>query len=160
MALDGQQAIAGARHRPQPTGHTLGEKSSCERAQRAGSAQGTGPSGPRGSTATTGCFSPQPEALVDHPQRAQPARLAAEGVPKAPQSRRWLSVMTPRNGGLRAADVVPSHRAADGDGPSIEGARTYAGGISRGAVGAVTRVWPTSGACGGSGPASSSPIRS
>jgi hypothetical protein len=137
MALDGQRAIAGARHRPKPTRlprHALGEKDSCEGAQRAGSAQGTAPRGLRGSDAVIGCFSRQPEALTGHPQRAHPARLAAESAPKALTSRRWPAVMTPRNGGLRAADAVASHRAADGAGPSIEGAWTHAGGISRGAV--------------------------
>ena len=51
------------------------------------------------------------------------------------------AVMTPRDGALRADEVVASHSAADGAGPSIEGARTYAHGISRGAVVAVSCVW-------------------
>jgi hypothetical protein len=42
--------------------------------------------------------------------------------------------MTPRDAGLRADDAVTSHRAADGAVPSIEGARTYAHFISRGAM--------------------------
>jgi hypothetical protein len=144
MALDGQRAIAGARHRPKPTRlprHALGEKDSCEGAQRAGSAQGTAPRGLRGSDAVIGCFSRQPEALTGHPQRAHPARLAAESAPKALTSRRWPAVMTPRNGGLRAADAVASHRAVDGAGPSVEGARTHAGGISRGAVVRFPAFW-------------------
>jgi hypothetical protein len=94
----------------------------------------------------TRCFSHQPEALTCHPRRARPARLAAEGVSEALNSRRWPAVMTPRIGGLRADDAVASRRAADGAGPSIEAARTYAGGISRGAVAAVTCVWPANGA--------------
>jgi hypothetical protein len=51
------------------------------------------------------------------------------------------AVMTPRDGALRADEVVASHSAADGAGASIEGARTYAHGISRGAVVAVSCVW-------------------
>jgi hypothetical protein len=46
----------------------------------------------------------------------------------------WLAVTTPRCTTQPADAVVASHRAADGAGPSIEGARTHAGGISRGAV--------------------------
>ena len=60
-----------------------GEKSSCEGEQRAGSAQGTAPRRLHGSATVIGCFSRQPEALNGHPQRAHPARLAAETVPKA-----------------------------------------------------------------------------
>ena len=44
--------------------------------------------------------------------------------------------MTPRDGALRADEVVASHSAADGAGPSIEGARTYAHGTSAGATAA------------------------
>ena len=92
MVLGGQQAIPGARHRPEPTGlrrARLGEKGSCQWAQRAGSAQGTGPSGLHGSTAMTRCFFHQPEALTCQPRRARPARLAAEDVSEAVTSRRW-----------------------------------------------------------------------
>jgi hypothetical protein len=116
------------------------EKSSGEGEQRAGCAHGTAPRGLYGSDAMIGCFSRQPEALTGHPQRVHPARLAAETVPKALTSRRWPAVMTPRNGGLRAADAVASHRAADGAGPSIEGARACAHATSRGAAAAVSRV--------------------
>jgi hypothetical protein len=42
--------------------------------------------------------------------------------------------MPPKDAGLRAHDGVASHRAADGAGPSIKGARTHARCISRGAV--------------------------
>jgi hypothetical protein len=42
--------------------------------------------------------------------------------------------MTPRRAALCADDAVASHRAADGAGPSIEGARTCAHGTSTGAV--------------------------
>ena len=44
------------------------------------------------------------------------------------------AVMTPRDGVLRGDEVVASHRAADGTGASIEGARTCAHGTSTGAV--------------------------
>jgi hypothetical protein len=59
------------------------------------------------------------------------------------KAHRWSAVMTPKDGGLRADDVAASHRAVDGDGPSIRDARTYAHGTSRGAVAAVSCVWPT-----------------
>jgi hypothetical protein len=118
-----------------------GQRSGCEGAQRAGSAQETVPRALPGSAAVIGCFSHQPDALTCHPRRAQPARPAAESVPNAATTRRWPAVMTPRDGGLRACDLVASHRAADGPGPSIEGARTHARCISRGAVAAVTCVW-------------------
>jgi hypothetical protein len=81
-----------------------------------------------------GCFCDPPDAPICHPQRGHPANLAPESVPKALGSRRWSAVMTPRDAGQRADDVVASHRAADGAGPSIEAARTYAGGSSGGAV--------------------------
>jgi hypothetical protein len=115
-----------------------GQRNGCEGAQRAGSAQETVPRALPGSAAVIGCFSHQPDALTCHPRRAQPARPAAESVPNAATTRRWPAVMTPRDGGLRACDLVASHRAADGPGPSIEGARTHARCISRGAVAAVT----------------------
>ena len=51
--------------------------------------------------------------------------------------------MTPRLAGLRADDVVASHRAADGAAPSIEPGRTYAHGTTMGAVAAVSCVWST-----------------
>ena len=117
-----------------------GQRSGCEGAQRAGSAQETVPRALPGSAAVIGCFSHQPDALTCHPRRAQPARPAAESVPNAATTRRWPAVMTPRDGGLRACDLVASHRAADGPGPSIEGARIHARCISRGAVAAVTGV--------------------
>ena len=110
------------------------QKSSCEWARRAGSAQGTVPSGLHGSAATIGCFSQRPEAPTCHSGRAQPARLAAESVPRAPEGRRWPAVMTPKHGGLRADDAVASQGAADGTGPSIQGARTHTHGTSRGAA--------------------------
>jgi hypothetical protein len=94
-----------------------------------------------GSAAIIGCFSHRPDALTCHPRRAQPQTPRSKSVSNALKKRRWLAVMTPRDDGLRAAEVVASHRAADGTGPSIEPARTHAGGISRGAVAAVTCVW-------------------
>jgi hypothetical protein len=42
--------------------------------------------------------------------------------------------MTPKRAARRAGDAAASHTAADGAGPSIEGARTYAHATSRGAV--------------------------
>ena len=59
---------------------------------------------------------------------------AAEGVPNLLEKRRWSAVMTLKHGGLRSCDAAASHRAAGGAGPSIEGARTYASGTSRGAA--------------------------
>ena len=43
--------------------------------------------------------------------------------------------------GLRADDVAASHSAADGGGPSIQGARTHAHGTSTGVAAAVSCVW-------------------
>ena len=137
MALGGQKAIPGAQHGPNQPGCSTaapGKKSSCAWGQRAGSAQGTGPSALPGSISMVRWFWHQPGALTCHSRRAHPANLAAEGVLKARDSRRWPAVMTPRNGGLRADDAVASHSAVDGGGPSIDAARTYAGGISRGAA--------------------------
>jgi hypothetical protein len=111
-----------------------GQKSSCEGAQRAGTE----------GSAWLGCYHwmlSRPDALTCHPRRAQPQTPRSKSVSNALKKRRWLAVMTPRDDGLRAAEVVASHRAADGTGPSIEPARTHAGGISRGAVAAVTCVW-------------------
>jgi hypothetical protein len=87
-----------------------------------------------------GSFSGRPNAPVGQPQREQPARLAAEGVPNALKSCRWCAVMAPRHAGLRAEDAVASHRAADGAVPSIKHARTYAHCTSRGAAAAVSCV--------------------
>ena len=113
-------------------------KSSCAWAWRAGSAQGTVPRALPGSVAMIGCFSHQPDALTCHPQRGHPPSLAAESVPDGLKSHRWPAVMTPRLAALRADDVGASHRAADGGGPSIQGARTHAHATSRGAVAAVS----------------------
>ena len=118
----------------QTTTPTSGTKSSCAWAQRAGYAQGTLPRALPGSATTIGCFSHQRDALNCHPQRGDPADLAAESVPKRATTCRWSAVVTPRDAGLRADDAVTSHRAADGAVPSIEGARTYAHFISRGAM--------------------------
>jgi hypothetical protein len=70
--------------------------------------------------------------------------LAVERGPKRAETPRWSSAMMLGDGALRADDAVASHRAADGDGPSVKAARTYAVGTSRGAVAAVTRVGPRS----------------
>ena len=51
------------------------------------------------------------------------------------------AVLTPRDGVLRAAEVVASHRAADGAGASIEPGRTGAQRSSRRARAARPRFW-------------------
>ena len=84
--------------------------------------------------ATTGALSHQPFALSCQPQRGRPANLATESLPNASEMRWWPAVMAPRHAGLGATDVVASHRAADGAGPPIEAARTYAHFTSRGAA--------------------------
>jgi hypothetical protein len=130
---------------PRPPGASCGgrrEKRSCAWAPRAGSAQGTVPSALPASAAMFGRFGDPPDASIYQPRRGHPASLTAESVPRALKSRRWPAVMTPRVVGLRAAEAVASHRAADGAGPSIEAARTYAHGTSRGAVAAVSCAWP------------------
>eukprot|EP01046_Picozoa_sp_COSAG06_P048020 COSAG06_NODE_7095_length_2637_cov_2.256107_2_plen_237_part_00 len=119
-------------------------KSSCTRAQRAGSAQGTAPSGLPASKVVLGCLSHWPDALTCHPRRGKPASTGRGGVPKALEARRWPAVMAPRRAGLPADDVVASHRAVGGAGPSIKPARTYAHFISRGAVARV-RVFQSAG---------------
>ena len=95
-------------------------KSSCPRAQRAGSAQGPRRSGLPGSRAMIGCFSHRPDAPTCHPQRRKPASTAPPEPDSAPLSRHWPAVMTPRRAVLRSADAVASHRAADGAAPPIE----------------------------------------
>jgi hypothetical protein len=135
--LGGQKGSAGLvralERRDRRCGQSV-SKSSCAWARRAGSAQGTFPSALPGSTAVLGCFSHQPDALTCHTLRGKPASTGRGGVSRASKCRRWPAVMTPRHAALRADDAVASHRAADGAGPSIEGARTCAHGISRGAV--------------------------
>ena len=92
-------------------------------------------------------YPPEGSAWLGHYNRMllTPARCAElppaargsgrpESLPKRATTRRWSAVMTPRDAGLRADDAVTSHRAADGAVPSIEGARTYAHFISRGAM--------------------------
>ena len=118
------------------------QTSSCARAQRAGSAQGTVPSALPGSTAMAGCFWHQPHALTCDHRRGQPASTGRGEPPEAVNTRLWPAVMTPRLAGLRADDAVASHRAADGAGPPIAGARTCAGGTPRGAV-ARFRAFPS-----------------
>ena len=59
------------------------QKSSCEWAQRAGSAQDTVPSALHGSAEVLGCFADQPDAPACQSRRAHPARLAAQSVPNA-----------------------------------------------------------------------------
>ena len=79
-------------------------------------------------------------------RRARAVRVDVLGRP-VPERRGRLAVrsgdqqeqqsahhLPPRNVGLRADDAVASHRAADGTGRSMKRARTYAHGISRGAV--------------------------
>jgi hypothetical protein len=64
-----------------------------------------------------------------HSEGGRPA-LAAESL----IARRWPAVVTPGRAVQRAGDAAASHSAADGAGPSIEGARTYAHASSRGAA--------------------------
>ena len=109
-------------------------KSSCAWAQRAVSPQGSVPRSLPGSNVTIGCFSHRPGALTCHPGRGNPSNLAAEGVPKALTTRRWPAAMTPRRAALGGDDALASHRAADGAGFPIKGARTHAHATSRGAV--------------------------
>ena len=73
-----------------------------------------------------------------------PARAAGPSWPRRASGeqcpRLWPAVLTLKHAALPADDAVASHRAAGGDGPSIEGARTCAGGTTRGAVGRFERV--------------------
>ena len=143
VALDGQQAAPGAQHGPKPISlHHAGvrQKGSCEWAQRAGFVQATVSSALPGSAATIGCFSHQPDAPICQPPSSASGQGGRGGRAKPPPSRRWSAVMTLKHVGLRADGVVASHRAADGAGPSIEGARTCAHATSRGAAAAVSRV--------------------
>jgi hypothetical protein len=94
-------------------------KSSCARAQSAGSAQRTRPSALPGSMVVLGCFSHQPEALSCHPYRGWAASTGRGGAPKAVTSHFWPAAMAPRLAGPRADDAVASHRAADCAVPSI-----------------------------------------
>jgi hypothetical protein len=64
------------------------------------------------------------------------SRRVFRGEPHA----HWPAVMTPRRVALRADDAAAPHRAAGGAAPSIEGARTYAGGTTRAAAGRFPRV--------------------
>jgi hypothetical protein len=64
------------------------QKSSCAWARRAGSAQGTGPGGLPGSTATFWRFSHQPDALNCHPQRGKPGQAGREGRARRAKGRR------------------------------------------------------------------------
>jgi hypothetical protein len=61
-------------------------------------------------------------------------------VPPRVRLRLWPAVLPSRLVGLRADDAVAPRRAADRAGPSIEGARTYAGATPTGAVGRFARV--------------------
>ena len=133
----------GGRRRGGSAARWRAAKSSCAWAQLTESAQAPAPSALPGSTAMFGRFSDRPDTPIGQPQRKHPANLAAESVPLALTARDSAAVMTPRDVGLRADDVVASHRAADGGGPSIEGARTGAHGTSRRAVAAVSRVGPS-----------------
>ena len=109
-------------------------KSSCTWAQRAGSSHGTVPSALSGSVAMFGTFSHQPDAPTCHPRRGRPASTGHAEAKSSAGRRLWPAVLTPKHAALRARGAVASHRAADGAGPSIEGARTYAHGFPRGAV--------------------------
>ena len=65
---------------------TRRKKISCARVRRADSAQDPAPSALPGSMGAIGRFSGPPDAPIGHPQREQPADLAAEGdgAPNAP----------------------------------------------------------------------------
>jgi hypothetical protein len=127
-------ASSSSRARISPPGSDGARKARSYRSGAAGAALSPGPAGLDRRPASVHDVSRGLDALTYHTWRAHAARLAAQSVPNEALARRWPAVMTPRDGGLRAAELVASHRAADGAGPSIEGARTYAGGISRGAV--------------------------
>ena len=127
-------ASSSSRARISPPGSDGARKTRSYRSGAAGAALSPGPAGLDRRPASVHDVSRGLDALTYHTWRAHAARLAAQSVPNEALARRWPAVMTPRDGGLRAAELVASHRAADGAGPSIEGARTYAGGISRGAV--------------------------
>ena len=108
-----------------------------ERSRRpcaAGGAPHPGPTGLDRRYTPVRSASRRPDALTCHPERGNPARLAAEGVPIPSGERLWPAVTTPRRARLRADGAVASHRAADGAVPSIEAARTRAHFISRGAA--------------------------
>ena len=123
-----------------PPARTM-SKSSCTWAQRAGVAHGTAPSALPGSIAMFGTFSHQPDVPSCHRQRGRPASTGRGDSHFRAKAWRWPAVMTPRRAALRANDVGASHRAADGAGPSIPGARTHAHGTSMGAAAAVSCIW-------------------
>ena len=74
---------------------------------------------------------------ADLPPPATTCGQTGRGAPRAPKK-------TPRDAGPRADEVAASHRAADGAGPSIEGARTCAHGTSRGAAAVLRACCPRS----------------
>ena len=72
-------------------------------------------------------------------QRRRPATHSEGGGQHWPRrasgdGHSWPAVVTPGRAVQRAGDAAASHSAADGAGPSIEGARTYAHASSRGAA--------------------------
>eukprot|EP01046_Picozoa_sp_COSAG06_P024645 COSAG06_NODE_2021_length_7833_cov_3.800233_3_plen_215_part_00 len=84
-----------------------------------------------------------PARCADVPPPAREAGHTARGErAKTLNSARWPAVMTLKHAAQRSDDAVASHRAADGDGPSIEAARTHAHATSRGAGAAVSCVRP------------------
>jgi hypothetical protein len=87
---------------------TRRKKISCARVRRADSAQDPAPSALPGSMGAIGRFSGPPDAPIGHPQREQPADLAAESARMALSTCRWPAVMAPRDAGLRADDPVAS----------------------------------------------------
>ena len=83
----------------------------------------------------------RPDAPTCHPQRAT---LVPETGPNSSAGScggEKTAVLTPRDGVLRAAEVVASHRAADAAGASIEPGRTGAQRSSRRARAARPRFW-------------------
>jgi hypothetical protein len=79
-------------------------KSSRTWARRTGSAQGTGPSAPPGSTAVLGCFSHQPDAVTCHPRRGKPAQAGRGGSSEASHTHHWPA----------GSDDAEARRAASG----------------------------------------------
>ena len=116
-------------------------KSSCASAWRAESSQGTVPSALPGSMTTLRCFSHQPDAPTCHPQRGRLANTGRAEAARQVKPRWWPAVLTLWLAGLQADDAAASHRAAGGTARSIEGARTYASGTSRGAGAVFPAFW-------------------
>jgi hypothetical protein len=90
---------------------------------------------------TLRCFSHQPDAPTCHPQRGRLANTGRAEAARQVKPRWWPAVLTLWLAGLQADDAAASHRAAGGTACSIEGARTYASGTSRGAGAVFPAFW-------------------